>query len=197
MKVLDSAAKVVRTFFPNFKFVPPVEAQILFPLNTVNISNVRRVMLGEKFNFKPTMMLDMFGNVSVGTGYLRFQSASPSNSTVAYNMRGPSTISLDRYSKTLEFFVVGPEITQDISAVIDLYFRREASYGVGKAEINFYLFKCQLGYEYSHEKNVCVCEAQSLNDFFKCYPHGQTCVQRHYWYYIDFKTTYPCPAQNC
>ena len=48
-------------------------------------------MLGEKFNLKPTMMLDNIRHVSVGTGYLRFQS----NRTVAYNMRGPSTISLD------------------------------------------------------------------------------------------------------
>ena len=45
---------------------------------------------------------------------------------------------------------------------------------------------------------MCVCEDQSPNDFFKCYPHGQTlCVQKHYWYSIEFKKTYLCPAQNC
>ena len=188
-------------FRSKFQFVPPVETQVLFPLYTVDISfepDVRRVMLGEKFNLKHTKMLDMFGHLSVGTGYLRFQSANPSNSTVAYNMRGPSTISLDDYTGNLEFFVVGPEITQDISAVIDLYFQREDSYGVGKAEINFHLVKCQLGYEYSHKKTMCVCEAQSPNDFLICDRHGQTlCVKRHYWYSIDFETTYPCPAQNC
>ena len=188
-------------FRSKFQFVPPVETQVLFPLYTVDISfepDVRREMLGEKFNLKHTKMLDIFGHVSFGTGVLRFQSTSPSNSTVAYNMRGPSTISLDDYTGNLEFFVVGPEITQDISAVIDLYFRRKDSYGVGKAEINFHLVKCQLGYEYSHKKTMCVCEAQSPNDFLICDRHGQTlCVKRHYWYSIDFKTTYPCPAQNC
>ena len=188
-------------FYSKFQFVPNVTTQILFPLYNVRISfepDVRRVMLGEKFNLKPTMMLDKFEHVSVGTGYLRFQRVNLSNSTVAYNMRGPSTISLDNYTGKLQFFVVGPEITEDISVVINLYFRREESYGVGKAEINFTLIKCRLGYEYSHEKEKCVCEDQSPNDLFKCDRHGKTlCVKRHYWYSIDFKTTYPCPAQNC
>ena len=156
-------------FRSKFQFVPPVETQVLFRLYTVDISlDVRRVMLGEKFNLKSTMML-----VSVGTGYLRFHSASPSNITEAYNMRGPSIIILDRYSNNLEFFVVGPEITQDTGATIDLYYKRESyrSYRVYKAEINFHLVKCQLGYKYSHEKQMCVCEDKSPNDFFQCYPH--------------------------
>ena len=86
----------------------------------------------------------------------------------------------------------------NISAVIDLYFRREDSYGVGKAEINFHLVKCQLGYEYSHKKTMCVCEFKSPNDFFKCDCHRQTLrVKRHYWYSIEYKTSYPCPALKC
>ena len=53
-------------FFSKFQFVPLVETQILFPLYNINISlDVRRVMLGEKFNLKPTMILDFRAQVRV------------------------------------------------------------------------------------------------------------------------------------
>ena len=172
---------------------------ILFPLYHINFSlktKSNKIMLGEEFHLELLNMTDIFGQQTVGIGYIRVHCTSNKASLKEdYRIRGPQTVNLDNYTDSIKFLMYGPEVQHETNVTIEIYFERHIPFGLGLAELNLSLVHCRMGYKYSVKDNICVCVCQT-NKYVQCSLQNIS-IKRHYWYSSQLMTTYPCPQLNC
>jgi len=180
-----------------FTYSSSANTEVLFPLHNLTLQlepDTRRYMLGEIFHVILLNISDIFDHETVGIGYLNlFTDKYILNKE--YQIKGPSTIGLDNYTKEIDFFIHGLDLTDNVNLTINLFFERHEPYGVGKVDIDIVLVPCKLGYRY--EDGICICEDGLVGEVV-CIPHTQDlCIRRHYWFSTELKRTFPCPALNC
>ena len=189
-----------KLFLTSFTYNPPAPSAVLFPLYAFNVTLEpinHELMLGQIFHLNPQGMQDIFGRSAIGMGYLSIKSTGSYEIQGSYEILGPKTISLDNYTKDIEFIIVGPSVEKNISLDIEIVYERNAPYGINKKEIQVTLVPCRLGYEYCITSKMCMCENISHHNTM-CIPNSQSlCVKREYWYSTNDSTVYLCPTQRC
>ena len=183
-----------------FQFFPNISNQLVYPpdrmefnILTTSKAKILNVTLGQRFYFDPKNVNDIYGSKSIGIANIVNHNVTDSD----IELIGPSTISVDNFTKNIEFYIQGKEIplgtTKNIS--IDIYFKRESTYRQGCSSMSLTVVPCKLGYKYDRE--ICRCASIASSEV-KCHAGSKEfCVQYHYWYSIKDKTAYPCPIKNC
>ena len=167
-----------------------------------NANNQLEVMLGEKFYILPKVT-DVFGNSAYITGHLVLvsnykQSFMP---TQKLSLIGPSTISMDNFTKNNELYIIGnkDEIHCANLSLQFVYQHVQLGYRDESEEFDIKLVECKNGYLYNETSQQCECYP---SDNFICPTRNNSyaCIRYGYWYGIDDKngsTLLSCPGQNC
>ena len=176
------------------------------PLNVSQVSSsakwfsfnttVREVMPGEPFYLVPNVT-DVFGNFAVLSGTLRL-----GNGSSDYELIGPSSMSMDRFTKNVELSVRLKKGSQHLTNNTDLHlefiYKIDSDYHDHSTMVPISIVPCRLGFVYSHSSRICEC-ATSKDGNLKC-EHSFACVRYGYWIGNDSltnNTLFPCLSSNC
>ena len=190
-----------------FNYIPFIGNQLLTVPSKIEfttvpemINNTLEVMLGEIFYLHP-IVTDFFHHNSTFSGSLALLPANREKneeySHVSFTLRGPNTISIDNYTKNMEFYIEGPDkMLNSSQLVIEFFYEEVSSYRLTNSKVNVALIPCKLGYSYSHEKKKCVCVTAD-NVVCSSDDTPMVCIKKGYWYDDTIQKSIPCPYRKC